>query len=496
MSAAVGAGPSGARRAPAAALAAARRELEAALGEGRVLADPELLAAYGTDESGLAPRAPELAVRPESTEEVRRVLAVAARHRVPVVPVGARSGKSGGILAVEGGIALSLERMDRILELSPEDLVARVQPGVVTGTFQAEVERHGLFYPPDPNSADLCSLGGNVAENAGGPRALRYGVTREYVLGLEVVLATGEVLRTGRRTIKGVAGYDLTALLVGSEGTLGVVTEITLKLLPRPRHVSTALVIFRSVEDAARAVSRVLAAGVIPRCLELLDDAAVAACARGAPFSFPPEAGAAVLLETDGNDEEAVFGELSRVAELVRADAAGEVLVARDEAQRRAIWETRKYLSVNLRALHPLKLSEDVVVPRSRIAEMVRRTREIGERHGFAVATYGHAGDGNLHANVLFDREEERPRVEQAVGEVLRAAVDLGGTITGEHGVGLAKRELLAYEQAPELIALQRRLKAVFDPLGIMNPGKVFSPLTEAGPPGATRLDTLEARTR
>jgi len=366
--------------------------------------------------------------------------------------------------------------MNRVLEISAEDLTARVQPGVVTGELQRQVEAQGLFYPPDPNSLDLCTIGGNVAENAGGPRALKYGVTREYVLGLEVVLPTGEILRTGRRTIKGVAGYDVTALLVGSEGTLGIVTEVTLKLLPRPRHVSTALVVFADVETAARAVSRVLAAGVIPRCLELLDDTALAACARSAPFKFPSGAGAAVLVETDGNDEEAVFGEIVRVAELVQADAAGEVIVAQNEAQRREIWETRKYLSVNLRQLHPLKLSEDIAVPRSRIPEMVRRTREIGARYGFLVATYGHAGDGNLHANVLFDREEERPRVEAAVAEVLRAAVDLGGTITGEHGVGLAKRDFLVYEQGEALVALQRRLKAVFDPLGLLNPGKIFPP--------------------
>jgi glycolate oxidase len=441
-----------------------------------VVAEKEKLEEYGRDESDLGVYAPEVLVLAESAEEVRRVLAVATRHRLPVIPVGARSGKSGGTLAVAGGIALSLERMNRIVEIRPEDLTARAQPGIITGVFQAEVEKHGLFYPPDPNSADLCSLGGNVAENAGGPRALKYGVTREYVLGLEVVLPTGEVVRTGRQTIKGVAGYDLTALLVGSEGTLGVVTEITVKLLPRPRHVSTALVTFGTVEGAARAISRVLASGVIPRCLELIDDVALQACAQGAPFSFPAGAGAAVLLETDGNDAEAVFAEMVRVAELVKADAAGEVIVAQNEAQRRDIWETRKYLSVNLKKLHPLKLSEDVAVPRSRIPDMVRRSREIGARHGFLVATYGHAGDGNLHANLLFDREEERPRVETAVGELLRAAVDMGGTITGEHGVGLAKRDYLEYEQGRELVALQRRLKAVFDPLGILNPGKIFPP--------------------
>jgi glycolate oxidase len=458
----------------AARVSAAADELRRALAPERVSLDPERLATYGRDESELGDFPPQIVVLPVSAGEVRSVLAVARRHRLPVVPVGARTGKSGGILALRGGIALSLERMDRIVEVRPEDLTATAQPGVVLARFQEEVERHGLFYPPDPNSLDTCTLGGNVAENAGGPRALKYGVTREYVLGLEVVLATGEIVRTGRRTIKGVAGYDVTALLVGSEGTLGVVTEITVKLLPRPRHVSTALVVFRSVEDAARAVSRVLAAGVLPRCLELIDDVSVQACARGAPFRFPEGAGAALLVETDGNDEEQVLAEIARVAELVQGEAAGEVLVATSEAQRRQVWETRKFLSVNLKALHPRKLSEDVAVPRSRIPEMVRVSREIGRRHGFLVATYGHAGDGNLHCNVLYDRPEEKPRVEAAVAEILRAAVDLGGTITGEHGVGLAKRDFIEYEQGRDLVALQRRLKAALDPEGILNPGKMF----------------------
>ncbi len=460
-----------------AARAAALAELAARFPPGRLVAgDPDRLEPYGRDESELGSYPPDAVVLVESAAEVQAVFQVAARHRVPVIPVAARSGKSGGVLALEGGLAVSLERMDRILEVSPEDLVARVQPGVVTGRLQAEVERHGLFYPPDPNSLDLCTIGGNVAENAGGPRALKYGVTREYVLGLEVVLPTGEVLRTGHRSIKGVAGYDLTALLVGSEGTLGIVTEVMLKLLPRLRHVATALVAFGSVAEAAAAVSRVLAQGVIPRCLELMDDVSLAAIARTSPGRFPAGAGALLLVETDGNDEEQVFAEIVRVAELVGAEAHGEVLVAQNEAQRREIWEVRKYLSTNLKAVHPRKLSEDVAVPRSRIPEMVARAKETGRRLGLEVATYGHAGDGNLHCNVMYDRPEERPRVDQAVAEILRAAVDLGGTITGEHGVGLAKRDFLAYEQGAEALALQRRLKAAFDPLGILNPGKIFPP--------------------
>jgi glycolate oxidase len=455
-------------------VAGAADELRAALAPERVTLDAEKLETYGRDESELGTYPAQILVHPLSAEEVRGVFAVARRYRLPVVPSSARSGKSGGILALRGGIAVSLERMDRILEISVEDSTARVQPGVVLARFQAEVEKRGLFYPPDPNSLDTCMLGGNVAENAGGPRAFKYGVTRDYILGLEAVLPTGEIVRTGKRTIKGVAGYDVTALLVGSEGTLAIVTEITVQLLPRPRHVATALVLFRSIDDAARAVSRVLAAGVLPRCLELIDDVSVQACAKTAPFKFPPDAGAALLVETDGNDEERVFAEIVEVADLVKGEAAGDVIVAQNESQRRDIWETRKFLSVNLKALHPHKLAEDVAVPRSRIPEMIRISREIGKRHGFLIATYGHAGDGNLHCNVLYDRPEEKPGVERAVADILRAAVDMGGTITGEHGVGLAKRDFLEYEQGPELVALQRRLKAAFDPDGILNPGKIF----------------------
>ncbi|MFO0581328.1 MAG: FAD-linked oxidase C-terminal domain-containing protein [Anaeromyxobacter sp.] len=449
-------------------------ELARAIPRERLLVEGDAVLPYGKDESDLGTFPPEAVVLATSTDEVRAVLALATRHRVPVVPVGARSGKSGGALPLRGGIALSLERMNRILELSPEDLTARVEPGVVTGVLQAEVEKHGLFYPPDPNSLDMCSIGGNVAENAGGPRALKYGVTREYVLGLTAVLPTGEVVKVGKRTIKGVAGYDLTALLVGSEGTLAVVTEITLKLLPRPRHVATALVTFPSVDAAARAVSRVLTGGVLPRCLELLDDVSIEAAARTSPLPIPKGAGAALLVETDGNDEETVFAEIGRVAEAVQGDATGEVIVAQSEAQRRELWETRKYLSVNLRKVHPLKLSEDIAVPRSRIPDMIRAAKGIGVRLGLAVATYGHAGDGNLHCNVLFDREDERPRVLEAVAAILREAVALGGTITGEHGVGLAKRDFLELEQGPEVVTLERRLKALFDPAGILNPGKIF----------------------
>jgi len=440
----------------------------------RLLVDPERLEPYGRDESETGTYPPDAVVLVERAEEVQAIFALAALHRVPVIPVGARSGKSGGILALHGGIAVSLERMDHILEISPQDGLCRVEPGVITGRLQAAVEEQGLFYPPDPNSLDLCSIGGNVAENAGGPRALKYGVTRDYVLGLTAVVPTGELLRLGRRSVKGVAGYDLVGLLVGSEGTLGIVTEITLALLPRPRHVATGLVAFASVAGAARAVTRALSGGVLPRCMELFDDLSLEAAARTSPYKFPPGAGAALLVEVDGDAEDAVLGELARLAELLAPEARGEMIAAQNEAQRRDLWETRRLLSVNLKSVHPRKLSEDVAVPRSRIPEMIARAKEIGARRGVAVATYGHAGDGNLHVNVLFDGEDERPTAEAVAGDVLRTAVDLGGTITGEHGVGFTKRGFLEYEQGAAVVALERRLKAAFDPLGLLNPGKIF----------------------
>ena len=412
---------------------------------------------------------------PRTTAEVSQALRIAHAHRVPVTPCGARSGKSGGSMPVLGGIVLSLERMNTIKSVSVEDLIAVVEPGVITGDLMKAAEAQGLFYPPDPNSWEWCTMGGNIAENAGGPRALKYGVTREYVLGLEWVMPDGEVLRLGKRTIKGVAGYDLVGLLVGSEGTLGVATEITVQLIPLPREVKTALLVFRDVQTAARAVSAILAAGVLPRTLELMDELAVKAV-DGKGFNFPPGTGACVLAEVDGNAPDAVLAELAHLGEVAEAHGATETWLADDPAQREKLWAARRTVSTALRALARFKLSEDLVVPRSRISEMIDRCKAVGTALGLRVATYGHAGDGNLHANVLFDLPEERAKVDQALHEMASVAIALGGTITGEHGVGLAKRDLFALEQAAPVLALQRRLKAVFDPDGLFNPGKVFPP--------------------
>lgn len=445
------------------------------LPEGRVQAwDEERLADYATDASDLGSYPPQAVVFAESTEEVQAVLRFASERRIPVTPCAARTGKSGGSLPVDGGIALSLERMNRILELSPGDLTLRVEAGCITGDVMKAAEEVGLFYPPDPNSWETCSIGGNVAENASGPRALKYGSTRDYVLGLVAVLADGTRIETGKRTIKGVAGYDLTSLLVGSEGTLAVVTEVTLRLIPKPPAVSTALCVFGDTLAAARAVQRILEEGILPRTLELFDDVAIQAVEKAGSFRFPEGAGAAVLLETDGEDEATTFASLERAAGLALEAGALDVLVAQREGQREELWATRRMASTALRLLRPMKISEDVVVPRSAIPRAIEGLKRLGERHGLLVATYGHAGDGNLHFNVLYERKEERARVDACIADGIRLVLDLGGTITGEHGVGLAKKEFLPWEQGEAVLSLQRQLKRVFDPQGVLNPKKIF----------------------
>ena len=452
--------------------------LSALLPGATVLPAGERAFAYSHDESGLAPCEPQAVVLARSVEDVQAVLRFARENRIPVVPRGAGSGKSGGALAGQGGIVLSLEKLDRIVEISREDMVCVVEPGVILETLQAAVEAQGLFYPPDPNSQQWCTLGGNLAHNAGGPRALKYGVTRDWVLGLEAVLPTGELVRCGHRSWKGVAGYDLTQLLVGSEGTLAVITRATLKLIPLPRRVETLLALFPDEDAAAAAVQRVFAAGLLPRACELFDAVTMRALEPRAPFKFPQgpvPVGGALIVEFDGHGD-GVVEELAAAGDECAKAGSLEVIAAQDASQRRKIWETRRMTSVALKELRPHKVSEDVAVPRGKLVELIRAVRAIGSTHGIETACYGHAGDGNLHVNLLFTSLDEHARAAGAVGEVIDAALRLGGTITGEHGVGLAKREYLAREQSPELIALQQRVKAAFDPDGLLNPGKIFPP--------------------
>jgi glycolate oxidase len=410
-----------------------------------------------------------------SREQVELVLRLAREHRVPVTPRGTGTGMTGGALPARGGIILSTERMTRIKEINEEDLLAVVEPGVICGDLQTAVEEQGLFYPPDPASLSMCSLGGNVAENAGGPRAFKYGVTREYVLGLECVLMGGEVIAPGRRTSKGVTGYDVTAAIVGSEGTFAVATEVTLKLLPRPPAVATLLAVFPDLIVAGQAVTRVIKLGARPRALELLDRLTLDHLRGRTPYRLPPGAGAVLICELDG-EAEGLDAQLLRCAGACEQAGAVEVVIAQSEKERRELWETRRRANPLLKELHRHKIPEDIVVPRGSIPEMLRRVDTIAAEERVACATYGHAGDGNLHINLLLDDDEAETqrRAEAAVARVIRATLDLRGTLAGEHGVGLLKSRFVPWEQAPPLLRLQRELKRVFDPDDLLNPGKIF----------------------
>jgi glycolate oxidase len=449
-------------------------ELERTLGPSKVDTSEAGRNTHARDESEAIGRAPDAVVFAADTSDVAATLSIAEKHGVPVTPRAGGTGRTGGAVPVAGGIVLATHTMARILEIDRQNLLAVVQPGLVTAELHAAVEAEGLFYPPDPNSLKTCMIGGNVAENAGGPRAFKYGVTRDYVLGLEACLMGGRVLRTGKRTVKGVTGYDVTALLVGSEGTLGVFTEVTLKLVPKPTEVATVLALFDDVRAAADAVRRVVAAGLVPRCLELMDGPTLDAI-RAQSVAVDPRANAMLLIEVDGTDGAGLDAALERLGEaLTEGGKTVDVVAAQDASQRARLWEARRMLSPATRKLAKYKLSEDVVVPRSRLVDLLVEVDRLGAETGVRHLTYGHAGDGNLHVNWLWNDPAERPRVDRAIEGLMRATVRLGGTLSGEHGIGVLKAAYLPLEQSPELIALQQDLKRVFDPSGLLNPGKIF----------------------
>src|SRR3569623_1217665 len=429
------------------------------LGPGRVLRDEAALDVYATDESRLGRFPPDAAVLARSREEIELVLRLAGEHRIPVTPRGAGSGMTGGALPVRGGLVLSTEAMVAIKHIAPDDRIAIVEPGVINGDLQAAVEAQGLCYPPDPASLAFCSLGGNVAENAGGPRAFKYGVTRDWTLGMTVTLMGGETLKLGRKTPKGVTGYDLTALFVGSEGTFGVTSELTLRLVGKPESAAALIAVMPDAGTAGRAVSNIIRRGFRPRALELMDRSSIEHVRPQAPFTFPAAAGAIVLLELDG-EADTLEPAILRCGSLCEDVGAEEVIVARDEADRERLWQTRRLCSSSLRETHRFKQSEDVVVPTGSIAELLRRVDGISGRYRLPTATFGHAGDGNLHVNAL--------------GELFRATLDLGGTLSGEHGIGIAKAKYMAWEQSAEVLDWQKRLKRLWDPAGLLNPGKIF----------------------
>ena len=450
--------------------------LAALLGSAHVRTDDASRLAYGTDALKRGTAA-DVVVMPGTTAEVAAIVKFCAAHRVPIVPRGGGTGYTGGAVPTHGGVVMSLERMNRILEIDEANLIAIVEPNVITGDLQDAVEKIGLFYPPDPASLRTSVIGGNVAECAGGPRAFKYGTTKQWVLGLEAVLPTGEIINTGGKVVKNVVGYDLTHLLVGSEGTLGIITKIILRLVPKPPVQATLRASFDDVEAAVQAVTNIIRARVIPAALELIDGESLEAVARNLQVrSLAPEGtGAILLLEVDGVPE-AVREEAARVEEACRAAGATEVLRARDEAERQELWRVRRELSTSLKMITPLKYNHDAVVPKGRIPELFALVRQIRQDFRLRIPCFGHAGDGNIHVNIMVDpgNADEIARAHEAERVLFEGVVALDGSISGEHGIGFAKAPFLSIELSDDEIALMKRVKQAFDPLGIMNPGKIF----------------------
>lgn len=449
-------------------------ELARIIQEEHLLTSPEDLICYSYDGT-FAEGLPDAVVHPDSTDEVSSILTLANRREIPVIARGMASGLAGGTVPYRGGLVLNLTHMNRILEIDHENMTATAQAGVITADLAAAVEAEGLFYPPDPASIRQSTLGGNVACNAGGPRCLKYGVTGDYVMALEAVLADGRVLRTGNKCLKNVTGYDLVHLLVGSEGTLAVVTEVTVKLLPKPAAVRTALAMFQDISQASAVVHDILLAGVVPSTLEIVDETAIQCVEEYMHLDLDCTADAMLLIETDGAPEIA-DREIERAAEVLRQAGAKEIRVAHTSKQSEELWRARRSISPSLGRVRPNKLGEDIVVPRSAIPSMVARIKRISHRYNLPIVIFGHAGDGNLHPNILFDKRdpEESERVEAAVGELFEAAVELGGTLSGEHGVGMLKRPYLEMALGPLAVEVMRGIKGALDPKGILNPGKVL----------------------
>jgi glycolate oxidase len=450
-------------------------EIASIVGKDNLLTDKEDLMCYSYDATNRKHQ-PEAVVFPRNPQQVAQVMLSANNHLFPVVPRGAGSGFVGGSLPIEGGLVLALTRMNRIITIEPENLTATVEPGVVTGTFQSKVEGLGLFYPPDPASLKFSTMGGNVAVCSGGPRCLKYGVTKNYVLGLEAVLPTGEIIATGVQTLKGVAGYDITGLLVGSEGTLAVITKITVKLIPLPPAKKTMLVIFPSLDDATLTVSSIISARIIPATLEFIDQSAIRCVEDYLHMGLPTQAEALLLIEVDG-DSDTITTQIELIKDICLKNRASKVTIAHNREEEDELWKARRSISPALLKLNPHKVNEDINVPISKIPEIIRRISKIAQKYQLINVNFGHAGDGNIHTNLMINQNnpDEVERAHKAVKEIFEATLELGGTISGEHGIGITKAPYLEMEIGGGNRALMEKIKSLFDPNHILNPGKLFS---------------------
>jgi len=455
---------------------AVKSEFISIVGERWYLDTPNDLYAYSYDATPIFQSMPEAVIMPGCVEEVSAMLKLANEHLIPIVPRGSGTNLAGGTIPVQGGIVLNMNRLNQIFEIDQQNLTATIGPGVVTSDLHQAVESVGLFYPPDPGSMRISTVGGNLAQCAGGMRGLKYGVTKDYVMGLQYVLPSGEVLRSGGKNVKDVAGYDMTRLLVGSEGTLAVITEITVKLLPLPETKRTLVAYFTNMVNAARTVEQVIASKIIPATMEFMDKGTMKVVDDFAKLGLPLEMESMLLIEQDG-PEELVVRDMERIAEIARKAGAAKVQIAQTAEEGAKLLAARRAALSALSRLRPTTILEDATVPRTRLAEMVEEIQRIAEKYNVQICTFGHAGDGNLHPTCMTDErnKDELHCVEQAFDEIFRAAIRLGGTITGEHGVGMAKMNYLDLKVGQGGIDLMKRIKEAFDPNNIMNPGKIFA---------------------
>lgn len=456
------------------------RRLRSIVGAPYYRDDMEALVAHSYDGTPMLQALPDGVIYPDSTQQIAEIMTILSEEKIPLVTRGSGSNLCGGTVPVQGGIVMVMHRMNQIIDVDLENLTATVQTGLITAEFTAHVESLGLFYPPDPSSMRISTIGGNIAECSGGLRGLKYGTTKEYVIGLKAVLPNGSIIRTGGKLMKDVAGYDLTKLLVGSEGTLAVITEATLKLIPPPKAKKTMLAMYRDLYGAARTVSKIIEDRIIPATLEFMDNSTIRVVDDFAKLGLPHDMEAILLIEQDG-DPETVERDIERIREICMLEQADQVEVASNREEAEKLLMARRSAFTALARLRPTTILEDATVPRSKIADMVLRINEIAQKYQVTIATFGHAGDGNLHPTAMTDARdtEEIHRVELAFAEIFEAAIELGGTITGEHGVGIVKAPYLEWKVGMAGMEVMRGIKDVFDPHHILNPGKIFAKETK-----------------
>ncbi len=453
-------------------------QIKALVGENAVLVEREQTASYAQDETEDLEFFPEVVVKPETADQISNLLKLCSQHRIPVTPRGAGTGLSGGALPVHGGLLISMEKFNQIIQIDEDNLQARVQPGVITEVFMDTVAAKGLYYPVDPSSKGSCLLGGNVAHGSGGPRVVKYGTIREYILNLEVVLPTGEIIWTGADTLKYASGYNLTQLMIGSEGTLGIVTQLVVKLIPKPTQDLLMLASFPSNEQACAAVSAIFKAGIVPSAVEFMERKGVEWVIEKdhIAFDLKDDVAAFLLIEVDGHDLDTLFSDCEKINQVLEDFQCSEVLFADSSAQKEELWRMRRTMAVSVKSNSVYK-EEDTVVPRAALPQLIAGIKSIGSNYGFESICYGHAGDGNLHVNIIkaeMSDADWNTKLKDGIAEVFKLTVSLGGTISGEHGIGLVQREYMPIKYSETHLNLMRGIKQVFDPNGILNPGKIF----------------------